>query len=468
MDSAINPLNNWGLVVSPDQSCGVPGRYIGDSVAFLRDFVSFASSSGTPVAVLSLDQEKALDRVDWGFLRSTLVKMGFGPSFIVWVDLFYSGVQSAVMVNGYLSPFFGLSRGVRQGCPLSPLLYVLYSEVLACNIRSNSRTKGLSIPGSPTTLSPICRYADDSSLVVTSDDSIRAVFDTYRVFELGSSSRLNQSKSRDLWLGSWNGCLDPPVPLEWSSSMLKVLGIFIGPGASTASNWRPRITAVENVLNSWRQRNLSYRGKSPIINALALSRIWYVASLVYMPVWVLRELDSLVFRLFWKGKCDLVARTVVSQPYTAGGFSLVSISYKVSSLLVQWVRRLVTRPARWIAFLFFCRDDLRASPFDILCRPSDFNLACLPSFYSAVFSAWQAAGGAFSRPLASLAIGCLSGIASCPVASASTNLFTPFFCLRTVLSLTALSNLNPSLAHCTGCTHGSNYFFLILIALSLI
>ena len=279
----------------------MPGRYIGDSVAFLRDVVSFASSSGSPFAVLSLDQGKAFDRVDWGFLRSTLVKMGFGPSFIGWVDLFYSGVHSAVKVNGYLSSLFGLSRGVRQGCPLSPLLYVLYSEVLACNIRSNSRIKGLSIPRSPTTQSPICQYADDTSLVVTSYDSIRAVFDTYRVFELGSGSRLNQSKSRGLWLGSWNGRLDPPVPLEWSSSMLRILGIFIGPGASAASNWRPRITAVENVLNSWRQRNLSYRGRSLIINALALSRIWYVASLVYMPVWVLRELDSLVFNSSEKG-----------------------------------------------------------------------------------------------------------------------------------------------------------------------
>ena len=92
--------------------------------------------------------------------------------------MFYSGAHSAVKVNGYLSPFFGLSRGVRQGCPLSPLLYVLYSEVLACNIRSNSRIKGLSIPGPLITLSPICQYADDTSLVVTSDDSIRAVFDT--------------------------------------------------------------------------------------------------------------------------------------------------------------------------------------------------------------------------------------------------------------------------------------------------
>ena len=60
----------------------------------------------------------------------TLSTMGFSPSFISWVNLFYNHVQSAVNVNGYLSPFFSLSRGVRQGCPLSPLLNFLASEVL--------------------------------------------------------------------------------------------------------------------------------------------------------------------------------------------------------------------------------------------------------------------------------------------------------------------------------------------------
>jgi len=79
--------------------------------------------------------------------------MGFGPSFISWVNLFYHRVQSAVNVNGYLSPFFDLSRGVRQGCPLSPLLYVLVSEVLADNIRCNPRISGC-LPGSAP-LSPI-------------------------------------------------------------------------------------------------------------------------------------------------------------------------------------------------------------------------------------------------------------------------------------------------------------------------
>ena len=72
----------------------------------------------SPVAILSLDQKKAFDRVDWGFMLSTLHTMGYGASFVNWVHLFYTNVQSAVNVNGYLSSFTSLSRGVRQGCYL--------------------------------------------------------------------------------------------------------------------------------------------------------------------------------------------------------------------------------------------------------------------------------------------------------------------------------------------------------------
>lgn len=70
------------LLVNKDQTCGVPGRYIRENVALLRDVVHYATTTGVPVGILSLDQEKAFDRVDWGFMRSTLSAMGFGPSFI--------------------------------------------------------------------------------------------------------------------------------------------------------------------------------------------------------------------------------------------------------------------------------------------------------------------------------------------------------------------------------------------------
>ena len=197
------------LVVAKDQRCGVPGRFIGENVALLRDVADYASSSGASVAILSLDQEKAFDRVDWSFMQSTLCTMGFGPSFISWVDLFYHRVQSAVNVNGYLSSFFSLSCGVRQGCPLSPLLYVLVSEVLAVNICCNPRISGLCLPGA-LPLSPISQYADDTSLILTSDDAIVAVIETYALFEQASGSKLKQSKSKGLWLGGWCGRVDPP------------------------------------------------------------------------------------------------------------------------------------------------------------------------------------------------------------------------------------------------------------------
>ncbi|PFX30003.1 Transposon TX1 uncharacterized 149 kDa protein [Stylophora pistillata] len=231
------------LGVKRDQTCGVPGRYIGENVALLRDVVTYAESSATPIAVLSLDQEKAFDRVDWGFMRSTLLAMGFGPSFISWVDLFYNRVQSTVNVNGYLTFFFNLSRGVRKGCPLSPLLYVLVSEVLACNIRAYPRICGLNLPGCPP-VSPISQYADDTSLILTSDDAIRAALEIYTLFEKASGSKLNIAKSKGLWLGGWRGRSDPPVPFDWSASSLKILDIFIGPGKLDEENWRPRINAM--------------------------------------------------------------------------------------------------------------------------------------------------------------------------------------------------------------------------------
>ena len=89
-------------------------------MSLLHDVVSYTSYFDSPVTILAVDQEKAFDRVNWNFMSSTFSIMDFGPSLICWVRLFYTGVQSAVNVNGYLSSFFPLSRNVREGCSLPP------------------------------------------------------------------------------------------------------------------------------------------------------------------------------------------------------------------------------------------------------------------------------------------------------------------------------------------------------------
>ena len=157
-----------------------------------------------------------------------------------------------------------------------------------------------------------------------------------------SGSKLNQAKSKGLWLGGWCGRTDPWAALEWSSTKIKVLGVFVGIGDLDGDNWCPCIEAVDHVHKSCRSRFLSFRGKALVINTVALSWVWYVASLIHMPTWVAKELSSLAFSFFWFGKRELVFCSVVIQSPLCGGFSVVNVQYKVWALLGQWVRRLVS------------------------------------------------------------------------------------------------------------------------------
>ena len=91
------------------------------------------------------DFKKAFDSIEWNFLFRTLIKFNFGDNFQKWIKLLYTSPCAVVKNNGYFSEEFALSRGVRQGCPVSALLFILCMEVLACNIRQNNMIGGLDI-----------------------------------------------------------------------------------------------------------------------------------------------------------------------------------------------------------------------------------------------------------------------------------------------------------------------------------
>ena len=129
-------------------------------------------------------------------------------------------------------------------------------------------------------------YAEDTSVISVSDGATLAV-----------SNRV-----------------DTPVAIAWTSSKIKVLRVFVGNGNLDEENWRSRIDAVERRLKSWHCRTLPYSGKATVINALALSQIWYVASLVFLPSWARAALNTLICVFFWSGKKDLVARKVLLHP----------------------------------------------------------------------------------------------------------------------------------------------------------
>lgn len=163
------------FLVHTDQTACIPGRTINDNLRLIQDAITYANEMNIPLALISVDQLKAFDRVSHTFLFKTLEKFGFGPDFQRWIKLLYTDVTSTVKVNGWLTAFIPLERGLGQGCALrlSMPLYVLTAEILATHIRAHPNIRGLQHPSSIPTIS---QYADDTTFLLTDDVSITTVF----------------------------------------------------------------------------------------------------------------------------------------------------------------------------------------------------------------------------------------------------------------------------------------------------
>ena len=124
-------------IVNDDQTCGVKGRNINDNLLILRDVIDYVNYSNKHAAILGLDQEKAFDRIEWKYMYSIMEKMGIPDIFIHWIKILYQKPMSAIIVNNFITEPFCVSRGIRQGCPLFPLLFSICAEGLANLIRTN-------------------------------------------------------------------------------------------------------------------------------------------------------------------------------------------------------------------------------------------------------------------------------------------------------------------------------------------
>ena len=284
---------------------------MGENVRLLQDIVEYAKILNVSGAILSLDQEKAFDRVEWSYLDKVLRKMGFKVSFCGWVCLLYSQVSSMVMVNGFMTESFFVSRGVRQGCPLSPLLYVLVAESLACAVRADPSIDGFPLPDS-TKRVKVSQYADDTSTFVTFDVSMIALFNLFAQYELASGAKLNLTKCHGLLLGSWKTRTSFQFAIQWSSAEIKVLGSRLNNDGT--QDWGPSLKKLETILQTWRSRKLSFRGRALIINSLGLSRFWYLGAVVPINKDLITQINKIIFPFLWACPHEGLSRAPGSQP----------------------------------------------------------------------------------------------------------------------------------------------------------
>ena len=160
--------------------------------------IQYTNKNDIPELLVLIDFEKAFDTIEWDFLFKTLKSYNFGKTFINWIKLLYSNINTCTINNGYLSHNFTLERGIRQGCPLSALLFILVAEILSINLRSNQKAKGIIIDGLEY---KIIQLADDTTMFTKDLDSLQAFIADFKHFENVSGLKLNLDKSEIIPLG---------------------------------------------------------------------------------------------------------------------------------------------------------------------------------------------------------------------------------------------------------------------------
>ena len=136
-------------------------------------------------------------------------------------------------------------------------------------------------------------YADDTTVAVTNDESIEETFNVYNKFERASGARLNRGKSKGMWAGSWKDRQDTPYGLQWVKQ-LPLLGATFSVGDYSTPTWEPAVSNLESRLSAWAGRQLSFQGKTVVINSLALSQVWHLCHVFPVPFWAGKRINTAV------------------------------------------------------------------------------------------------------------------------------------------------------------------------------
>ena len=325
-----------GTIVSSTQTYSIPGRDIADTIGSVRDVVRHMKEEGG--VVLSVDFNKAFDRVEHEFMFRALERFGFGDRLVKWIRLLYSNAKSRVKCNGVLTDSFRLERSVRQGCPLSALLYSITAEPLATMLKKDQHIQGINIPGGGRSL--IHQYADDTSITVRNLASVKRVIELLGIYGSASGAKINLEKSEILCVGAVD-MSECDIPLTVSKGMIKVLGVNVGVDEKEARDvtWTGVLNKVKQNLNLWKMRKLRLRGKVIVVNCLMMSRVNHVLSTLDLPLWVVKDLNGAVNNFLWDGKPAKIAHKVLTNGYEDGGLKLIDVEVKKRALRVKTIKK---------------------------------------------------------------------------------------------------------------------------------
>ena len=339
---AIRVATALPYIISDCQMAYVPGRDINFNNCILN-FVSQYESLENNYLV-SFDAEKAYDSVSHDYLKAVLKRYGFPPQFIQFFSTIYSNYIATVQINGHLTNYLPINRGVKQGDALSCALFILAIDPLIRNIEANSNVPAVKIKlidGAHVSFK-VLAYADDIAILTSKSSAFQYIFMEYERLFNATGLKLNADKTELLIISnnlvsndSYSvNYLDKEVLIK-SAKDVKICGNHVScdQELSYEKNILARINCLEKILNCWKRRNLTINGKMIIIKCFALSQITFVSQFCNIKPKDIKKIENLCYKFIHNP--ERVKRSTLKLPKSEGGVDGVDIECFLAAIKIR-------------------------------------------------------------------------------------------------------------------------------------
>jgi hypothetical protein len=339
-------------LINHDQSGCIKNRSTFTNIRSIYDVINYINENKRTGIITFIDYEKAFDTVNWKFLYKCLKAFNFGDKYIAAIKTLYNNIETSVSNNGYSSQFFKPSRGIRQGCPLSALLFIFVVETLANSIRKNPRIQGIKIGD---TMWKISQYADDTTFFLNDEHSMSLTLLVIEMFSKCSGLKINRDKSEAMYIGVSSNFRHKVGNIKWTNNYIKCLGVYIHKDIDKATqyNIREKLDKILNIIKIWSCRHLTLKGKITIVNSLLISQMMYIASVIHIPQWAIVEYNKIIRDFIWNDKPSKIKYATLIAPYALGGMQLQDLQTKIDANKVTWIKNIRNKSiiTPWKAYL---------------------------------------------------------------------------------------------------------------------
>ncbi|XP_074314107.1 uncharacterized protein LOC141649312 [Silene latifolia] len=360
-------------IISPTQSAFIKGRSILGNILISQDLVRlYTRKTISPRCLMKVDLRKAYDSIEWIFVEQMMKALNFPPKLIGLVMQCVTSTSYSIALNGQLHGFFHGKRGLRQGDPMSPLLFTMCMEYLSRLLKTVSQMQGFHFH-------PLCKalklthlmFADD--LLIFCKGETRTVFivmEAFKRFSNASGLNINSEKS-DFYCNGMSPAIVQKVlhgtGFKKGELPFKYLGVKISHKRLSKIDCNILVDRMINRIRGWNSRKISYSGRLVLVKSILATIHNHWAQIFVLPVGVMERIHALCRNFLWEGedkysKAPLVAWNVLCQSKEYGGLGIIDsklwniaaigklvwwLASKQDHLWIKWVNNIYIKGASW-------------------------------------------------------------------------------------------------------------------------